>query len=103
MVVDLGCGPGHTLAALRRRWPETKLIGIDLQPAGARQAGLDSGVLLVRADLSHPLPLRTASVAGLVCHNVVELLPNPGQVFAEARRVLHPGGQAVWSHTDSRV
>jgi trans-aconitate methyltransferase len=46
MVLDLGCGPGHTLAALQRRWPETTLAGLDLQPAGARQAGLDSGVLL---------------------------------------------------------
>jgi hypothetical protein len=39
-------------------------------------------------------------VTALVCHNVMELLPNPGLLFAEALRVLHPAGQAVWSHTD---
>ncbi len=103
VVVDLGCGPGHTLAALRPRWPGTLLIGIDLQlppPNGLWQTGADSGVLLVRADLSHPLPLRDASVAALICHNVIELLPDPAVVFAEASRVLRPGGQAVWSHTD---
>jgi SAM-dependent methyltransferase len=102
-MLDLGCGPGRTLSALRHRWPGTRLIGVDLHPAalaGAEQTHADAQVLLVRADLSRVLPLRTASVDALVCHNVVELLSQPTVIFAEARRVLRPGGRAVWSHTD---
>ncbi len=101
VVVDLGCGPGHTLAALRRRRPGTRLIGIDLTPgalAAARQTTLAAG--LVQADLSCWLPLRDASVDALVCHNVIELRPDPFGLFVEARRVLRANGRAVWSHTD---
>ncbi|MEV6927462.1 methyltransferase domain-containing protein [Dactylosporangium sp. NPDC051485] len=103
VVVDLGCGPGRTLIALHHRWPGTRLIGIDLQPAPLATAGqTDAGarLLLVRADLAAPLPLDDAGVTALVCHNVIELLPRPAVLFAEAHRVLRRGGQAVWSHTD---
>ncbi|MEJ3741722.1 methyltransferase domain-containing protein [Actinomycetes bacterium KLBMP 9797] len=102
-VVDLGCGPGHTLTAIHHHWPAAQLIGIDLQPkplATAQHSGAGTRALLVRADLARPLPLHAASVTALVCHNVVELLPQPAVLFAEAHRVLRPGGQAIWSHTD---
>jgi len=101
VVVDLGCGPGSTLAALERRWPSIRLVGIDLSAASlsaARQAGIRA--TLVRADLSIGLPLHENSVDVVVCHNVIELLPDPITLFVEARRILRPGGRAVWSHTD---
>jgi trans-aconitate 2-methyltransferase len=37
-VVDLGCGPGTTTAALLERWPAAKVIGIDNSEAMIEQA-----------------------------------------------------------------
>lgn len=31
-IMDLGCGPGNSTAALRRRWPEAKVVGLDSSP-----------------------------------------------------------------------
>lgn len=101
LVVDLGCGSGRTLAALADRWPTVGLMGIDVTAASlatARRAGTRAALL--QADLTAGVPLEAGSVDVVVCHNVIELLPDPLALFAEARRVLRPGGRAVWSHTD---
>jgi len=102
VIVDLGCGPGAGLAALRRRWPANHLLGLDLSAtalATARDVA-DPARGVVRADLSRPLPLADGTVDAVVCHNVAELLPDPAVLFGEASRTLRPGGCAVWSHTD---
>jgi SAM-dependent methyltransferase len=101
LVVDLGCGPGRTLAALADRWAAVDLVGIDITAASlevARHAA--TRAILVQADLAAGVPLKAGSVDVLVCHNVIELLPDPLTLFTEARRVLRPGGRAIWSHTD---
>lgn len=39
-VADLGCGPGNSTAVLRRKWPQSKILGVDSSPemiARARQ------------------------------------------------------------------
>jgi SAM-dependent methyltransferase len=75
-----------------------RLIGVDLHAARLAEAfgrvGPNSAVM-VRADLAQPLPLRDGSVDVVVCHNVVELLPDPLSLFAGVARVLRPGGRLV--------
>ncbi|WP_157597496.1 methyltransferase domain-containing protein [Streptacidiphilus rugosus] len=42
-VVDLGCGPGNTTAALPARWPGAVVTGLDSSPAMIEQARRDHG------------------------------------------------------------
>ena len=44
----------------------------------------------VRADLKGPLPFADAAFDRVFCHNVLECLPDPGALVAEAGRVLPP-------------
>jgi ubiquinone/menaquinone biosynthesis C-methylase UbiE len=102
-VVDLGCGPGDTLAAIAARRPTAVLIGVDLAHAAARAAAaaVRGRSLMVCADATRELPLADACVDVVVSHNSLEQVVDPVAVMAEARRLLRPGtGRAVWSHTD---
>jgi SAM-dependent methyltransferase len=104
-VADLGCGTGAVLSLLAEGAP-LELVGLDASAAALRVAAgaLDghpgSGWLLVQADLADPLPLAERSLDRVVCHNVLECLPEPEALLEEATRVLRPGGRLVLSHTD---
>ncbi len=37
-VIDIGCGPGNSTAVVRRRWPETRLAGLDSSEEMIRKA-----------------------------------------------------------------
>src|SRR5690348_3185829 len=50
-VVDLGCGAGVVFPALRARFPNAQLTGVDQSPAMlAKAAQADAAALLVEAD-----------------------------------------------------
>ena len=104
-VLDLGCGDGATLEELVGRigaggW----LVGIDRNPralvTAATMLADAPRWLLLRADLARPLPIATASVDRVLCHNTLEALADPAGLLAEAHRVLRPGGLAVIGHSD---
>ncbi len=101
-VVDLGCGRGQTLLALRERFgPEVQLVGVDRDmPVLEERLTADPGVEAVAADLRGALPFATASVAAAVCHNTLECLPDKQAFLNEVARVLVPGGHLLLSHTD---
>jgi SAM-dependent methyltransferase len=61
-VLDLACGTGRHLAALRRRNPEA--FGLDLSPSLLAQAEEGLRPWLVRGDMRR-LPVRPASLAGI--------------------------------------
>jgi SAM-dependent methyltransferase len=102
-VVDLGCGTGSSLAQVEAGLA----VGVDSSRAALARAAeaLDavpggSRFALVQADLKDPLPFADASVDRVLCHDVLECLPDPDALVAEAARVLRPGGRLVLAHTD---
>ena len=97
-VVDLGCGGGLTLAALRERFgPGLELIGVE-----RREPELDPALAAttVVADLNKPLPFEDESIGAAVCHNTLEALLSVDAFLAEVARVLAPGGHFLLGHND---
>jgi len=89
-ILDAGCGTGHALAALARRWPDAQLVAADFAPAMLTVAG--GGVC---ADIE-ALPFAAASF-DLYWSNLTVQWCNPARTLAEAARVLAPGGRLAIS------
>jgi SAM-dependent methyltransferase len=103
-VLDLGCGSGASLRFVAPVLRGGVAVGVDLAAAllsdAAAALGRAGRVALVRADLKQPLPFVDESFDRLLCHNVLESLPDPQALLGEAYRVLRPGGRFVLSHPD---
>ncbi len=99
-IVDLGCGPGHASAAMRKRWPKARVIALDLALPMLREAKKQSGWWRpfdrVCAD-ARALPLADASVDVLFSNLCVQWIEDLPALFAEFRRVLKPGARLLMS------
>src|SRR6185295_4273440 len=89
-----------TGANLRRYPAGVRVTGLDFAPkalaAASRRAGpLGAGWSPVVGDAER-LPLDDASVDTVVCTLAGCTFARPERVFAEMRRVLRPGGQALF-------
>jgi malonyl-CoA O-methyltransferase len=100
VLLDVGSGPAHAAAALRKRWPRAQVVAIDMALPMLRQARKQAGwwkpFARVCAD-ARALPIAAGSVDVLfsnLCLQWVEDLP---AVFAGFRRVLKPGGLLLCS------
>lgn len=97
-VLDLGSGGGiDCFLAARRVGPEGHVIGVDMTPemiARARENAQAGGYANVtfREGFIEALPVEDTSVDVVISNCVVNLSPDKRQVFAEAFRVLKPGG-----------
>ena len=97
-VLDLGCGTGrHSL------WLASAgatVTGVDFSEGMLEEARAKPGAEAVRFlahDLQQPLPFAAASFDLVVSGLILEHLGALDAFFAEARRVLRPGGRAVVS------
>lgn len=97
VVLDLGCGTGYCSERLRRRLPDSHLLCLDLALPMLKRSAL-RGVegSLVCAD-AVALPFPGSSVDLLFSSLAIQWCEDLPQLFAEVRRVLRPGGLALFS------
>jgi SAM-dependent methyltransferase len=86
-VLDLGCGVGHTHHLLAPR----ETVGVDSDADAL--AGQDRPTRV--ADMRE-LPFADGEFGSVLAVQSLEHVPDPERVLAEARRVLEPGGVAIF-------
>lgn len=97
-VLDLGCGTGrHALWLAAVGATVTALDFSEGMLAEARRKPGAAAVRFFAHDLHQPLPFAAGQFDLVVSGLVLEHLRELGGFFAEARRVLKPGGRAVVS------
>lgn len=102
-VLELGPGYGAITRPLAERVPRLTAVELDRALAARLTAAVGGRVHVVEAD-ARELPFPDGRFSAVLCFTMLHHLPSPAaqdRVFAEARRVLRPGG--VFAGADSRT
>jgi SAM-dependent methyltransferase len=93
-VLDLGCGAGRFLGALREAGADP--VGVELAEGALERARRNvPGAELHLLAPGGEIPLEDASVDLVWCSEVLEHVPDTAGLLSEARRVLRTGGRLL--------
>jgi ubiquinone/menaquinone biosynthesis C-methylase UbiE len=98
LILDLGTGTAQIPIELCRQHPRARVLAIDmashmlvLAQKNIERAGLADRIRVERVDAKR-LPYAVGAFDTVASNSILHHIPEPGQVLAEAWRVLAPGG-----------
>jgi len=98
-ILDAGCGTGHRVLGLAKRWPQAQFLGIDFSKASLRVARTLAdqhrieNVQFQQGDLMALEPSQEFDL--IVSTGVIHHLEDPGKGLANLSRCLAPGGHII--------
>src|SRR6185437_15195520 len=95
VVLDLGCGTGRVTRELKRRYPRSQVLALDLAPGMLREARRHQGLLRRFARVcgdALALPLKAASVDLVFSNLMLQWCEPLAAALGEVQRVLAPEG-----------
>lgn len=95
VVLDLGCGTGELTKKLKTRYPEAKILGMDISRE-MLDAMPDFPVSVIQAD-AHQLPLASQSVDLVVGNFLLPWCEDGLAVLKECHRILKPQGVLIFT------
>jgi ubiquinone/menaquinone biosynthesis C-methylase UbiE len=93
-ILEIGCGTGKNTVFLAEIG--ARILALDFSPgmlARARNKALAGNVTFAVADLTRPWPIQGQSADLIACNLVLEHIRDLDFVFAQASRILAPGGR----------
>ena len=98
-ILDVGCGTGSCTVRLAEMYPDSEIVGIELDPnhvLRAQQACLKFGERIqIEEGDAFDLQQPSNSFDLVVCRHLLQAVPAPEKVVAQCRRVVSSGG---WLH-----
>lgn len=98
-VLEIGCGTGRNLRAVRRRYPHARLFGLDISEAmleTARTHSKGQNIVYAKADGAAFDPQQLFGVGQfdrIFISYALSMIPPWQAVLAQASRMLAPGGE----------
>jgi len=96
VLLDLGCATGRGATALAARYAGAQVLAMDASAGMLRKTGAHAGSVAAIGGDAEQLPVRS-HVIDLLFANLVLPWCRPDVVFAEAARVLAPGGVLLFA------
>lgn len=93
IILDVGCGDGYIMQALKKRSPHWELHGVEFNREIAEK-GIAQGLSIVAGTLE-TANLPPASFDLLIMNHLIEHLPDPLRTLHCAAALLKPGGYIV--------
>jgi len=103
VILDVGCGHGHSLVMLDQRFHPEKIIGLDVDPdvserAADNAAACKCDVLFIVNDAAS-MELPDESVDMILCHQTFHHIVDQTGAANEFYRVLKPGGVLLFAES----
>ena len=103
VILDVGCGPGHSLLMLDQRFHPEKIIGLDVDPNVSERsakiaAACKCDVEFVINDAA-AIELLDESVDMILCHQTFHHIVDQTSTANEFYRVLNPGGVLLFAES----